>query len=400
MGLRDNLRAFSERWAQEQRGITAQDFASGADLDDWFSTASGENVTTDSVLGIMHAWACVSLIVNDVRKLPVSAYRRLPDGRREELPRPSWMRRPDPNDLNTTFRDHVGQAVMSLLVDGNAFIFAAPSVFNVETVFAMDPAGVDIRGRRFVVKATGDEYTERNVRHIRGLTKPGARRGMNPIQAAREGFGLTLAAEQFGQRFFENGAVMSGIIETPAGAVVDAEEIAKQFKRKHDAKRKSHAVGVLTGGASFRQLSFSPEDTQFMALRKYQLEDTARLFHVPPFKIGSTEPGAVAYASTTNARVDYVESAISPIVSVLEDAYSDLVPGDDTYVRFDLNGLLRGDMGARFTAYHTLLGDRVITRDEVRAWEDWNPADEAKGVNTANGGYLDTPNNTATTPQQ
>lgn len=397
MGLRDRLRAANDALnGAALRAITPQDFGRAADvMDDWFDTHAGEAVTFDSVIGIQHVWACVTLLVNDIRKLPADVFRDVGEGRRVPIDAPRWMRYPDGTDANTRFRDHVAQAVLSLLVDGNAFIYAAPSVYNVETLLVLDPTKVDIRGSRFHVKGYSDPLTELNVRHVRNLVKPGARRGMNPIQAAREGFGLTLAAEQFGQRFFANGAVMSGVIETPVGATVDADKLKAEFGKRHDAKRRAHAVGVLTGGATFKSLSFSPEDTQFLALRKYQLEDAARLFHIPPFKIGSTEPGAVAYASTSNARIDYVQSAIEPVVVLLEDAYSDLVPGDDTYVKFNLNALLRGDPAARYSAYATMLQAGVITKDEVRRWEDWGPASEALGADTPDGGFLRTPQNTS-----
>lgn len=395
MGLRDNLRAFSERWANEQRAITPQDFGRGIDVGDrWFTTRSGESVTLDSVLGIQHVWSCVTLLVNDIRKLPVDAFRDLGEDRKASIPRPSWMRYPDPQDMNTKFSDHVAQAVFSLMVDGNAFIYAFPSVFNVETLLLLDPTRVDIRGGRFHVRGYPEPLTAMNVRHIRNLVKPGATRGMNPIQATREGFGLTAAAERYAQRFFDKGAVMSGVIETPAGAVVDADRLKKDFDRNHDAKGNAHAVGVLTGGATFRSLSFSPEDTQFLTLRKVQKEDAAAMFHIPPFKIGSTEPGAVAYASTSNARIEYVQSAIEPIVSLLEDAYSDFIPGDDTYVKFNLNALLRGDPKARHEAYSVGLQNRFLKVDEVRALEDMQPFGESNG-----GGFLDTPNSVVVDPR-
>lgn len=397
MGLRDRLRAANDALnGAALRAITPQDFGRAADvMDDWFDTHAGEAVTFDSVIGIQHVWACVTLLVNDIRKLPADVFRDVGEGRRVPIDKPRWMIRPDPRDNNTSFRDHVAQAVLSYLVDGNIFIFGWPSVFNVETLMALDPTKVDIKNARFHVKGYPDPLTDLNVKHVGNLVKPGERRGINPIRAAREGFGLTLAAEQFGQRFFANGAVMSGVIETPPGAVVDPDKLKAEFGKRHDAKKRAHAVGVLTGGATFRSLSFSPEDTQFLALRKYQLEDAARLFHIPPFKIGSTEPGAVAYASTSNARIDYVQSAIEPIVVRLEEVYSDLVPGDDTYVKFNLNALLRGDPAARYSAYATMLQAGVITKDEVRRWEDWGPADEAVGVDTPNGGFLKTPQNTS-----
>ena len=226
---------------------------------------------------------------------------------------------------------------------------------------------------------------------------PGKSRAKSPRDMLKEAISTGLAASEFGGRFFSNGSTMGGIVEVPAGTTVDAAELKKNMERGHRGTANSHALGVLIGG-TFKEIGTSPSDSQMLELLEFIVEEVGRAYGIPPFKLGSTQPGAVAYASTSNARIEYVQAAVQPIVTRIEEALSTLVPGDDTFLRFNMNALLRGDQAARYTAYSTLLQPGVITKDEVRAWEDWGPADEAVGVGTDHGGFLETPNNTSPVP--
>jgi hypothetical protein len=179
------------------------------------------------------------------------------------------------------------------------------------------------------------------------------------------------------------------MIEAPAGSAIDATVLKKEMERSHKGASKSHAIGVLVG-ATFKPISVDADKSQLYELKEQVVEDVARGFGIPPFMVGSTKPGAVAYASTTNAVVSYVTHAVLPIVDLLEGAYSDLIPGGDTYVKLNLNHLLRGDQPSRFSAYQVGLQNRFIKVDEVRGWEDWEPFGESAG-----GGFLETPNNSA-----
>jgi HK97 family phage portal protein len=394
VGLLDVMRSWDRRlsdYVTEQRGITPQQVW-GTGMDDWFTgqTAAGVRVDVTTAFKLPVFRRCVSLLSDDISPLPADVFRRTATGRTPIAP-PAWMLQPT-DDPNYTWQQHIADAVWSYATDQNIFIRAVPDRARAEAVYVLDPENVDVRTDggtvTFHLRRESVTLTAREVIHVRAGKSPGKSRATSSVDMLRETIALGLAAEEYGARFFSNGSVMQGMIEAPAGAQIDAQKLKKEMERDHKGASKSHAIGVLVG-ATFKPITVDADKSQLYELKEQVVEDVARGFGIPPFMVGSTKPGAVAYASTTNAVVQYVTHAVVPIVDRLERAYSDLVPGADTYVKLNLNALLRGDQPSRFTSYQVGLASRFMKVDEVRALEDWEPFGEANG-----GGFLDTPNNT------
>ena len=409
-GFRDALRAFFTPPPSVQRGLTAQQLFGGSS-DEWVSqNTSGVPVSADAAMRHIAVQAAVRLLTNDIASLPVDAFRaiKVPAGdgdlavaAKKELRRPSWVLEPVPNNPNVTWEDHVKAVVYSMLTDGNAFTYCFPSVFNVQAIRVLDPKTVDIKGQAgfgdVVYKVEGvGELSPFEVLHLPWVVPPGKHRGLNPIETAKQGLGIALAADEFVGSYFGNGAVLSGHLEFPVGVEPSEEQlrpIIDGFRKKHVGSRKSHAIGALTGGAKYVEHTYSNQGAQLHELREDIVEDVARLFGIPPHMLGSQKPGAVAFASIEQRSIDYVTHAVLPIVKRIEVGYSRLLRGQQTYLRFNVEGLKRGDQAARAKYYETMLTNKAIRREEVRALEDL-PFD-AEGV-----GYLETPNNNPPDPAQ
>jgi HK97 family phage portal protein len=371
----------------------SQLFAAGYDPED-ANTAAGEQIDAVSAMQSIAFQAGVRLLVNDIGSLPVDAYRSEPNGKRE-LRKPDIVAAPNPADPNLTWEDHVKQVVYSILTRGESITVCEPNVLRPEAIHAIDIADVvDIRrdGRSRVYEIRGwGTLTPLEVVHIPWMLPPGGLRGLDPISAGREGLGIALASDKFVGRYFGEGAVLSGVIEFPPGVDPSPEQvkaIKADFKRKHGGARKSHAVGALTGGATYKPFDYNNRDAQLLELREMVVEDIARLLGIPPHMLGSQKPGAVGYASVEQRSIDYVTHAVLPIVRRIETGYSRMLRGQQTYLKFNVRGLLRGDEQARAQFYDRLLQNKVMRRDEVRALEDLPFDPESVG-------YLETPNNNA-----
>ena len=163
--------------------------------------------------------------------------------------------------------------------------------------------------------------------HGAWLKPPGKLRGLSPIEAARQGIGLGLTAEEFGARFFGQGTTLSYGVEVP-GAMTDAqrEELRANLRKRHSGTQNAHSVSVLTGGAKFVPgLGITNDQAQFLELRKFQVEDIARWYGVPPHMLGSQEPGASSYNSVEMRGIEFREYAVLPLVRRIEDTYDRLV---------------------------------------------------------------------------
>lgn len=382
-----------------KRAITpAQVF--GAGLDDWQNgdTAAGVRITAEEVMRAA-AGACIRLLADDISSLPIDVYRKSGD---DNIPitAPDWYLYPTTRRWDT-WPHHVSQVVVSLLTDGNAFIEGVPDAMNPEHLNVLDPRAVDIRDANgqttFVYRGSspygnaGRTYSDAEMMHIPWISMPGKGRGLSVIEATKESSGLELAAREWAARFFSNGATLGGIIEIPreAGSISKeaAETLRDQFTNRHQGKRKAFALGVLSGGARWVQNTVSPEDAALSPLWRHVLEEAARLFHVPPHLLASQESGGQAYASVEHRSIEYVQHAIVPIIRRLEEAYSRLIPGNDTYIRWNVSALLRGDIKTRAEAYSILLQNRIMRLEEARSDEGFRPDPNVKG-------YLSTPNNT------
>lgn len=400
MAFLDALRAFFSPPPSVQRSLTA-DQLFGSSWEAHGSTA-GVSVTTESALRNVAVQAAVRLLTNDIGSLPVDAFRSQEQGKKE-LRKPSWVITPNPNNPNETWEDHVKQVVYAALTDGNDFTYVFPSVFDPQGISVLDPADVTIKGSgplsetTYDVKGLGRELTPANIIHIPWMVQAGKKRGLNPIEAAKQGLGIALASDEFVGSYFGNGAILSGVIEFPPGVEPTPEQLSTikgDFARKHVGARKSHAVGALTGGAMYKPFDYNNRDAQLLELRDQIVEEVARLFGIPPHMLGSQKPGAVGYASVEQRSIDYVTHAVLPIVRRIEVGYSRLLQGQQTYLRFNMNGLLRGDFKSRMEGHQIAVNARLQKVDEIRALEDWTPLGDNDG-----GGFLNTPNNQAGNPK-
>lgn len=372
----------------------------GAGLDDYYAgnTAAGVQVTADEVMRAA-AGACIRLLADDISSLPVDFFRKI-DGVNMPMDAADWYDYPTARRWDT-WPHHISQVVVSMLTDGNAFIEGIPNAVTPEHLNVLDPKRIEMKQEdgetTFVAhgespfSSANREYTDAEMMHIPWITMPGKMRGLSVLDATKESSGLELAAREWASRFFSNGATMGGIIEVPreAGQVTReaAETLRDQFLNRHQGRRKAFALGVLTGGARWVQNTVNPEQAALQPLWRHVLEEAARLFHVPPHLLASQESGGQAYASVEHRSIEYVQHAIVPIIRRLEEAYSRLIPGADTYLKFNVSALLRGDVKTRAEAYSILLQNRIMRPAEARELEDLRPDPDLRG-------YLATPNNT------
>ncbi len=396
----------------ERRAISPETlFRTGLDTLDYGFGRAGLQVTADTALNYSGFWACVRLLASDISTLPVGAFRQTGDTREPLTPRPLWLESPDPFDPSTTAIDHFAQVAISLLLDGNAFIRVKPSVFEPRQLEVLNP-------RRVVVKRPGDspEYhfvnahgvesdvslTPAEILHVKINRKPGALRGMSPVDANQSSIGISLAAQKYVETFFGQGNMAPGYIEVPIGSKDSIDQMRSEMTKQHGGWRRSGLLGFLTGGATFKATGVSPKDAQLTDIFKQQLQEAASIFGIPPFMVGSQEASGVAYASAVARSQDYIDHCLRHYVLPIEKAYKRLVPGDrrlaspgaDTFIKFNFDALLRGDTKSRFEAYQTALNGRFMKIDQVRAYEDWAPFGEDAG-----GGFLNTPNNVAQDPR-
>jgi HK97 family phage portal protein len=347
---------------------------------DWVSgnmTWSGADVSQKSSIQISAVFACVRLLADTVSTLPADTYIRVGDERRP-YPAPVWVAEPD-SDM--TRQDFIQQIVVSLMLDGNAFVQVLRSGNGVAALVVLDPTRIEVRRNaetrrpEYVVDQGKRVLPSEDVLHITDLRRPGDLRGVSRVTELRQTLGLARALDEFAARFFGNGSTTTGIIEYPGNLSEEqARDLVDGFEAGHKGLRRAHRPGVLSGGARFQKTGVDPESAQMLGSRQMSVEEIARIFGVPPHMIGLTTPGAMSYASVEQNAIQFVTHTLRPLVTKIESALTRLLPGD-AFLRFNMDGLLRGDSISRAQYHSTALQAGWETVNDVRRIEDLPPVD-------------------------
>lgn len=364
----------------ENRATSMQSvFASGGDLVS--GTLSGVNIDADTALTINAVFSAVSLYADSVSTLPLDAFVRR-DGElfafRQNGSAPAWVQNPDV-DL-TGYSSFYSAVIVSLMLEGNAFIrIYSNSAGEVINLVVLNPIDVEVKrnalGRlTFTIQSTKEQLSSENIVHVIDILKPGAVRGTSRVEALKENFALAKALESFTATFFGSGVNMAGIIEVPQNITLEqAEQLAQGVDRRHGGWRKSARTGVLTGGAVWKSTGIDPEKASLIEQRKFAVLDVARAFAIPPYLLGVTD-GGMSYSSVEQQGLQFVAMSLRPLVAKLENSFSKLMArtpgGENAFIRFNMDALVRADLAARTTAYSSALQAGWMSINDVRAKEN------------------------------
>lgn len=341
------------------------------------ATKAGVAVDYESAVAHSAVYACVALISDDVSSMPLDKFRKYGETGRYQRPRSPWMKRANPG---LEWAPFIQQSVASVLLGGNAYwVPVKDRRGTVQELYPLDPRTVDVGldgGRRVYVVGKKQVSSEQIV-HIPGIMLPGAPAGLSVVQAAKEGIGLALGAEELGARLFANGSATNVVLQTEQILTdVQAETLGDRWTEAHAGLHNAHKVAVLDRGAKANRLSMTNEEAQFIETRKFQIDDVCRWFKVPPFMIGSTEKSTSWGTGLEQQSIGYVVHTLTPHLVKLETALNSIVEfedGPDFFVKFNVAALLRGDSQARSAYYKAMLDAGVMSPNEIRQKEDMNP---------------------------
>jgi HK97 family phage portal protein len=364
----------------EKRALSFQSvFASGDSFQ--IGSNSGTIVNNDTAFQVNAIYSAVSLISQTISSLPVDSYFRFDGARRPFRPAPEWVQNPD---IDTTKEAFYGSVIVSLLLDGNAFIRIFRSEGRIVNLNVLNPTTVKIKrngiGRvMFEVQGEDRPLSTEDILHIPDVVKPGSIRGVSRTEALKENFGLAIALQNYSAKFFGQGTNTSGVLEVPGTLNADqAAQLQEAFDSRHRGWKNSHKTAVLSGGASYKPTSINPQDSQLLEARNHAVADVARAFSIPPHLLGLDQ--GMSYASVEQNNLAWVTHGLRPIVSKLESGFSKLIrmsPGaENAFIKWNLDGLLRADYNSRLAGYSTGLQSGFFSINDIRRFEDLAPVDD------------------------
>jgi HK97 family phage portal protein len=291
---------------------------------------------------------------------------------------PRWVEQPNP-DLDRVAL--VTQLTLSLLLDGNAFV--VPLLDNrgtVAEVHALDPkrVSIDKSPSGDAVYLVDGARVQTPILHSPALVLAGSVRGVSPVEMARQIIGIGLGVNDQAARFFSQGTITPGVIETQADLSVEQmREIRDQWISSHGGSRRAH-LPVVLGAAKFSPIAMTAEQAQFLESRKFtDAQIAGQLFRLDPSFLGIPVEGQGLLYQNLEARASHlVRVTLMPWLVRLERLMTRLLPATQRW-RFNVDGLLRADLTTRYSAYATAASIGLLTIDEMRQLEDRPPLPDA-----------------------
>ena len=359
-------------------------------------SAAGKPVTESTAMQMAAVYACVRVLSESIASLPLHVYVRGENGNQEKAENhPLFFLlhdEPNPEMSSYTLRETL---MAHLLLYGNAYAqILRNGRGEVVTLYPLMPNRMSVErdektGRLFYHYTRYDAEPptmEQNtvildaadVLHVPGLSFDGLV-GMSPIAACRNAVGAGLAADEYSSKYYANGAAPMGILETPT-LIKNPELLRQSWNEAFGGSRNAGKVAVLEQGTTFKPISLSPQDSQLLETRKFSVEEICRIFRVPPHMVQNLE--RATFNNIEQMSLDFVMYSLTPWIIRWEQSLSrSLLSREEKKqysIRFNVDGLLRGDYKSRMEGYAVGINNGFMCPNDVRRLEGFDliPADK------------------------
>lgn len=374
-------------------------------------STSGKSVNERSAMQMTAVYACVRILSEAIAGLPLHMYRYKDEGGKEKATGHTLYHllhdEPNPEMTSFVFRETLmthlllwGNAYAQIIRNGKGEVLALypllPNHMSVDRgvdgkiyyTYSRDESEANSKEQKRVVLSPDD------VLHIPGLGFDGLV-GYSPIAMAKNAIGLAIATEEYGAKFFANGAAPSGVLEHP-GTLKDPVRLRDSWNAAYGGSANSHKVAVLEEGMKYVPISISPNEAQFLETRKFQIDEIARIFRVPPHMVGDLEKSS--FSNIENMSREFVTYTLSPwMVRWEQSLFRALLSKEEKasyFFKFNVDGLLRGSYHERMQGYSVGIQNGFMCPNDVRELEDMDLIPEERGGDKymVNGNMVDLSN--------
>ena len=362
-------------------------------------TTSGKPVNERTAMQTTAVYACVRILAEAVASLPLHVYEYQDDGGKKLVhDHPLYYLlhdEPNPEMTSFVFRETL---MSHLLIWGNAYAqIIRDGAGRVLGLYPLLPDKMEVqrddKGNIYYVYSrnsdenpTFKEYGNiklkaEDVLHIPGLGFDGLI-GYSPIAMAKNAVGMTLACEEYGASFFANGANPGGVLEHP-GVLKDPSKVRESWNSVYRGVNNAHKIAVLEEGMKYQQIGIPPEEAQFLETRKFQINEIARIYRIPPHMVGDLDKSS--FSNIEQQSLEFVKYTLDPWVIRWEQSLqrSLLLPGEKGkyFIKLNVDGLLRGDYQSRMNGYAVGRQNGWFSANDIREMENMNPIPDEEGGN-------------------
>ena len=338
-------------------------------------------ISEESSLAISAVWACVRLLSETVGTLPIHLYKRTDNGRERANGHPCHgiLLRPNSYACKFTLLQHL---MISTTLWGNGYARIYRDLkFRPIRLQLLHPTEAEpiltADDQLYYRLHTGELLPCYDIIHLRGISTNGYS-GKSPIAVHRDNLSLSISAQKYGEKFFNQGGNMSGIFKYPNTLKQEAyQRLKKDLIQQSTGLHNAHTPLLLEGGMTYERISIPPEDAQFIATRKFQKTEIATIYGVPPHMIADLE--RATNNNIEHQGMEFVQHCLMPYIVKLEEEFNRKLLRDDEYedyyFKFNVDAIMRGDAKARSEYYKNLYMVSALNANEIRSLEDMNTYD-------------------------
>lgn len=365
-----------------------RDSVSAAPVFYFGTSGAGKSVTAQTAIQLSTVYACVRVISETVASLPLGVYEATDDGNLKAGDHPLYHLLHDEPNAEMTFFVFREVMLAHLLLYGNSYSQIIRSGKNtVVGLYPLLPDHMDVdrdsKGNLTYTYTTSDGKTvvikPQDILHIPGLGFDGII-GYSPIALEKNAIGLGIASEEYGSKFFSNGARPSGILTHP-NTVKNPKAVRESWNSAYGGSSNSNRVAILEEGMTFTPLSIPNNEAQFLETRKFQVDEICRIFRVPPHLVGNLEHAT--FSNIEHQSIDFAVHTIRPWLVRIEQSMNRALFTDQEkgrfYVQFNIDGLMRGDYKSRMEGYAIARQNGWMSDNDIRALENQNPIPKEEG---------------------
>ena len=335
-------------------------------------------ISEEGALNLSAVWACVRILSETVGTLPIHLYKRTDKGRERQYSHACYKLLQLPNSFSNRF-DLMHHLMISCALWGNGYARihrgkdARPIRLQLIHPAKVEPI-LNANEELFYRLDNGELLSNDELIHLRGLSTNGIK-GKSPITVHRDNLSLTMAAQEYGERFFNQGGNMSGVFKYPSTLKPEAyQRLKKDLVAQSVGLHNAHIPLLLEGGMTYERISIPPEDAQFIATRKFQKTEIATIYGIPPHMIADLE--RATNNNIEHQGMEFVTYCLMPYLVRLEEEFNRKLlrydEFEEYYFLFGLNGLLRGDAKTRSEYYKNMNFVGAMNANEIRSLEDMN----------------------------
>lgn len=361
-------------------------------------TTAGKPVNEHSSMQMTAVYSCVRILAEAVAGLPIHLYQYTDTGGKEKaIKHPLYFLlhdEPNPEMTSFVFRETLmthlllwGNAYAQIIRNGKGEVVALYPLMPNRMTVDRDASGQlyyqyqsskdeapTIKGTTVILKAS-------DVLHIPGLGFDGLV-GYSPIAMAKNAIGMAIACEEYGAKFFANGAAPGGVLEHP-GTLKDPARIRESWNATFGGSSNSSKVAVLEEGMKYTPIAISPEQAQFLETRKFQINEIARIFRIPPHMVGDLEKAS--FSNIEEQSLEFVKYTLEPWLVRWEQsmvrALLSAREKQEYFIKYNVDGLLRGDYQSRMNGYAIGRQNGWMSANDIRSLENLDLIPEEKGGN-------------------